>query len=96
MMNKKVEISHIELYAGREYDINNRPARWASADATVYLHVGEEIYPYEVISILKTGTGSVYNEIIDRHFCYNVDEVNVQLHALRETIKYYKDKYEED
>lgn len=97
-MNKshKVEILHIKLYAGREYDANAIPAKWASMEATVYLNTSNNKYLYEVISVSRLGTGSVYNEMTDSYYCNNVDEVNNELNALRETIKYYKDKYEEE
>lgn len=90
---KKIEISKVHLVAGREYDKDNRPTKWAKADIIVSVYVGGSTHPYEVSYDFYLGTGTVYNETCDKVRFRCAAEVNEYLRATRVDFKHYEKSY---
>lgn len=90
---KKVQISYVHLFAGREYDRDDRPAKWADSMVEVFLRVGNNSYPYEIHTTFSLGTGEAYNETSDAVFCKSAAEVTEYLHNARADFRHYEKEY---
>lgn len=87
----EVVITKKERFAGRQYDANGFPAKWASIHVYVFWDCKYQKYIIKEESYL--GTGSASNKYESERLYDSVDEVNKALHSTREYADYYRQAY---